>query len=99
MDWQKDTDGTDLVYKTSEAIRTDGFRFSTGHDASCNAITISSYTIETDGPTIVSDQIVDDVIEVQVSGIGDIKITLTLSTGDTPSFYNRYKESSRSQNF
>lgn len=99
MDWSKDTDGAYITYKSSDAIRTDGFNFSLGQNSACENITIVSHTLETSGLTIVSDSLVGDAVEVQVSGIGDLKITLTLSTGDTPSFYNRYKESSRSENF
>lgn len=99
MDWSPDADGTPTAYKTSASIRTDGFEFELGQDFSCNDITISSYVLSSSGLTIVSDSQSGNVIAVQVSGVGDLKITLTLSSGDTPSFYNRYKESNRSLAF
>ena len=100
MDWQKDTDGAYFLYVDPDAIITHGFGFTFGQDANCNDIDLSGFTFEISGDINVKNSFqVADVVNMQISGTGEIRIALILSNGDIRYRIRRFKQSTKSENF
>ena len=100
MNWSKDKDAVWRLLVDPESTLTNCFNFTLGKDATCTAITIDSFTTETNGGVSVLASSQDgNKIYLQTKGAGEVLIILTLSNGDIRRRVRRYTEANSSTSF
>lgn len=100
MNWHKDRDGVWTLLVDPESTLSNFFNFTLGNDATCTAITISSFTTSLNGSiSIISSSLSGNKISLQTKGDGEVLLIITLSNGDIRRRVRRYTESKSSLTF